>query len=145
MEWNDTSLTVIINICSLLRTHIIYYHDSNKMRQFRHEIIMNVSLMWHSVLLRSSRRQLHGANVTSEQFVPHTGSLWRLHRFNLNRFQRNRRGKEERAIVSVDDYLEVEIWYLHRKDLTHSGGLVTEKQPTRLLLQMKASACLLLC
>ncbi len=82
-----------MNICSLLCTHIIYYHDSNKMRQFRHEIIMNVSLMWHSVLLRSSRRQLHGANVTSEQFVPHTGSLWRLHRFNLNRFQRNRRGK----------------------------------------------------
>lgn len=97
VRWSETTplllgLLISLHYCHwFLCTHIINYHGSNKMRKFRHEILMIVSVIWHSILLRSSWRQLHGA--TSEQCVPHTGSLWRLHRFNLDRVRRSRQGK----------------------------------------------------
>lgn len=100
LEWNYTPcllrLLISVRQChGFLYTYIIYYDDLNRIHQFRIEIIIFLFLcdiLSSSGPVGGSCTCPHG--LTSEQCVPYTGSLWRLHRFNLNRFRGNRRRKD---------------------------------------------------
>lgn len=99
LEWNYIPcllwLLIFVRQChGLLYTYIIYYDGLNRIRQFRIEIIIFLivcDILSSSGPVGGSCTCPHGHN---SYIRTDTGSLWRLHRFNLNRFRRNRRRKD---------------------------------------------------